>query len=114
MLGRSLRVGTHAQLIVRRQDDGKLIMALLDQASTNGTYVNGEEIGFSAHLLSDRDAIEVGSHVLLLLAVDQMALGREGKESSFDWDGLMTKILADEQGKNKKDGGIKKLTSPYD
>jgi pSer/pThr/pTyr-binding forkhead associated (FHA) protein len=48
----------HAKIEVKELKDGTFIYFVVDQASTNHTYVNQQAI--TEHLLSDLDVIEIG------------------------------------------------------
>lgn len=54
-----LASGKHAQI---RFQNGQL--KIKDNFSTNGTYVNGEDIGDTAFLLRDKDQIKIGNTIL--------------------------------------------------
>ncbi len=68
--------GLHALLHIRRsRNDHRLLVAVMDQQSTNGTLVNGVDIEYGPQTLKDRDIIKVGSHELLMVLIDRVEYG---------------------------------------
>ncbi len=62
----------HALLAIQRNpgDNNRLIVGLFDQGSANGTFVNGNIIGFSAYQCKNFDKIKIGNYELLLMLFD--------------------------------------------
>lgn len=57
--------GSHAQLLFRNGE-----LKIRDNFSTNGTQVNGVDIGDSPHLLKDGDQIQMGNTHFILRFVE--------------------------------------------
>lgn len=65
----------HASLNVRRsKNDNRLMFVIKDENSTNGVFVNGEDIEYQPRELTDRDIIKIGDYQLLLIIIDKIAL----------------------------------------
>lgn len=67
----------HANLHIRRSNDEerKLMIVITDTNSTNGTVVNGKDIGINGHIsLQHHDKILVGNYELAFLMIDREAL----------------------------------------
>ena len=90
----------HAILNIRHSvNDGRLLVAISDQNSSNGTVVNGRDIEFTPAELNSGDVIKIGSHELVILYVDRNAKGLSIAED----------LQASKQPKTKS-----QFTSPYD
>lgn len=61
--------GIHAQLVFRNG-----VLRIKDSFSTNGTWVNEDDIGDNAVALKNRDTIRIGKTVFRLLLVEDPAL----------------------------------------
>lgn len=73
--------GTHAIINIRRaklpkSNEVKLVYAINDNNSTNGTIVNGEDLVFEGgqRLLNQSDMIDIGNYHLMLICIDTIAL----------------------------------------
>jgi pSer/pThr/pTyr-binding forkhead associated (FHA) protein len=65
----------HALLNVRRsKNDNRLMFVIKDENSTNGVFVNKEDIEYQPRELSDRDIIKIGDYELLLVIIDKITL----------------------------------------
>ncbi|PRY84781.1 FHA domain-containing protein [Mongoliibacter ruber] len=65
----------HAIINTRRsQNDNRLMVVITDQNSTNGVFVNNQDVEYQPRELKDRDKIKIGDFELLLLLVDKIAL----------------------------------------
>jgi predicted component of type VI protein secretion system len=67
----------HAALQIRRSNDDekRLMIVITDTNSTNGTVVNGKDIGINGHIgLQHHDKIMVGNYELVLIMIDQERL----------------------------------------
>lgn len=87
----------HAVLNIRRsKKDNRLMFAIVDMCSEEGTLVNGEDIEFTTTELSTGDKIMVGGYELLLLSFDKdqqslttnNAFNDASKNSSMRWQDL--------------------------
>jgi pSer/pThr/pTyr-binding forkhead associated (FHA) protein len=88
----------HAILNIRHSvNDGRMLVAISDQNSSNGTIVNKKDIEFTTLELNNEDIIQMGSHEFGLLFISRYAKGLEPAE------GLKQSA--------KKSG---QYTSPYD
>lgn len=64
----------HATLQIRRSNDEekKLMIVITDTNSTNGTVVNGKDIGINGHVsLQHHDRILTGHYELVFIQIDQ-------------------------------------------
>lgn len=67
----------HAALHIRRSNDDekKLMVVITDTNSTNGTVVNGKDIGINGHIsLQHHDKIIIGNYELVMIVIDQERL----------------------------------------
>jgi pSer/pThr/pTyr-binding forkhead associated (FHA) protein len=68
----------HAIINIRHSvNDGRLLVAISDQNSSNGTIVNGRDIEFTPCELSNGDIIKIGYHEFGLLILDRVNKGLE-------------------------------------
>lgn len=67
----------HAVVVVRQmKGTNKVIAAITDTQSTNGTMINGESIGFKAEECHNGDVITIGNNYdLLLILIDTGEIG---------------------------------------
>ena len=64
----------HATLNVRRsKNDNRLMFVIKDENSTNGVFVNEEDIEFKARELKNGDIIKIGDFEMLLTTIDKIA-----------------------------------------
>lgn len=72
----------HAVLVVRQmKNTGKVIAAITDSKSTNGTMINGESIGFNPVECKNGDIITIGNNYeLLVVLIDASELGIKPSE----------------------------------
>lgn len=64
----------HANLQIRRSNDEekKLMVVITDTNSTNGTVVNGKDIGINGHIsLNNHDKIKIGNYELVFMMIDR-------------------------------------------
>ncbi len=67
----------HANLQIRRSNDDekRLLIVITDTNSTNGTVVNGKDIGINGHIsLQHLDKITTGGYELVLILIDRESL----------------------------------------
>lgn len=67
----------HATLHIRRSNDDekKLMVVITDTNSTNGTVVNGKDIGINGHVsLQHHDKIRIGSYEIVFMKIDREQL----------------------------------------
>lgn len=67
----------HAALHIRRSNDDekKLMIVITDTNSTNGTVVNGKDIGINGHIsLQHHDKVIIGNYELVMIMIDQERL----------------------------------------
>lgn len=67
----------HAVLQIRRSNDEekRLMIVITDTNSTNGTVVNGKDIGINGHIpLQHHDKIIIGNYELVFIMIDQERL----------------------------------------
>lgn len=67
----------HAVLAIHRNpgDGNKLSVGILDKGSSNGTFVNGNYIGFNPCHCQTLDRLKIGNYELVLILFDHIALG---------------------------------------
>jgi pSer/pThr/pTyr-binding forkhead associated (FHA) protein len=72
LLSESAVSGVHAVLAVHRNpgDNNRLSVGLIDRGSSNGTFVNGNYIGFNPIQCKNLDKIKIGNYELLLMLFD--------------------------------------------
>lgn len=69
-------VSSHHAVIVTRQGKSGIIAAIKDSESTNGTFINGEPIDFSAEECHGGDIITIGNNYqFLFILIDAAKLG---------------------------------------
>jgi len=75
--------GLHAVLAVHRNpgDNNRLSVGLMDRGSSNGTFVNGNYIGFSPCQCKNLDKIKIGNYELLLMLFDIVDFDMKKAES---------------------------------
>ena len=74
--------GSHAELMVRKQNNGEVIAWITDAHSTNGTMLNGKSLGFNPEACKNGDIITIGdSYELLIILIDQVGLGLKVKDN---------------------------------
>jgi len=66
----SLASRLHAQIRTVKSEQGKGEYILCDLGSTNGTFVNGEQISAPRRLM-DNDKIKIGNHILKFALLDE-------------------------------------------
>ena len=73
----------HAVIVVRQiKSTGKIIAAISDERSTNGTLLNGETLGFTPEECHNGDIITVGdNYELLLILIDPTEHGLKVAEN---------------------------------
>jgi pSer/pThr/pTyr-binding forkhead associated (FHA) protein len=67
----------HANLQIRRSNDDekKLMVVVTDTNSTNGTVVNGKDIGINGHIsLQHLDKIKIGNYDMVFMMIDREKL----------------------------------------
>lgn len=67
----------HATLHIRRSNDEekKLMVVITDTNSTNGTVVNGKDIGINGHVpLKHHDVIKIGNYDIVFMMIDRELL----------------------------------------
>ena len=67
----------HATIQIRRSNDDekKLMIVVSDTNSTNGTVVNGKDIGINGHInLQHHDKILMGNYELMVMLIDRERL----------------------------------------
>lgn len=67
----------HANLQIRRSNDDekKLMVVITDTNSTNGTVVNGKDIGINGHIsLQHLDKIKIGNYDMVYMMIDREKL----------------------------------------
>lgn len=63
--------GNHAVIVVRQQEGKGVIASIKDPESTNGTRLNGTQLGFDAEACHNGDIITIGNNYeLLLILID--------------------------------------------
>lgn len=69
----------HASLNIKQMKSTKKILASIrDEGSSNGIFVNDEELDYSVHEVFNNDKILVGeNYMLVLILIDAVALGLE-------------------------------------
>ena len=88
----------HAILNIRHSiNDGRMLVAISDQNSSNGTIVNKKDIEFNSFELKNEDVVQIGNHELGLLFLDRNA-----------------KELKPMEGVKKSARSSGQYTSPYD
>ena len=68
----------HATIHIRRSNDEekKLLMVITDTNSTNGTVVNGKDIGINGHVsMEDGSKVLIGNYELAFVSIDRDKLG---------------------------------------
>lgn len=82
----------HAVLTVHRNpgDGNRLNVGLMDKASSNGTFINEEYIGFNPHQCKNFDKLKIGNYELLLMLFDSVNFNMRKSEifvsrSDFDY-----------------------------
>jgi len=72
VLSESLVSGVHAVLAVHRNpgDNNRISIGLMDRGSSNGTFVNGNYIGFNPCQCKNLDKIKIGNYEMLLMLFD--------------------------------------------
>ena len=76
-LGEKLVSDHHATIQIRRSNDDekRLMIVISDTNSTNGTVVNGKDIGINGHIsLQHHDKIVVGNYELVVMLIDRERL----------------------------------------
>jgi len=64
----------HAALHIRRSNDDekKLMIVITDTNSTNGTVVNGKDIGINGHIsMQHHDKLIIGNYELVMIMINQ-------------------------------------------
>lgn len=61
--------GNHAVIVVRQQEGRGVIASIKDPESTNGTRLNGVQLGFDAEACHNGDVITIGTNYELLLVL---------------------------------------------
>lgn len=64
----------HANLQIRRSNDDekKLMIVITDTNSTNGTVVNGKDIGINGHIsLQHLDKVKIGNYEMVFIMIDR-------------------------------------------
>lgn len=76
-LAESLVSDNHAVIAVHRNpgDGNRLNVGIIDKGSSNGTFVNGNYIGFTACQVKNMDKIQIGNYDMLLLLFDAVDYG---------------------------------------
>ncbi|MGV8135178.1 MAG: FHA domain-containing protein [Mangrovibacterium sp.] len=74
VLSESSVSGLHSILAVHRNpgDNNRLNVGLIDRGSSNGTFVNGNYIGFNPYQCKNLDKIKIGNYELLLMLFDRV------------------------------------------
>lgn len=95
--------GVHAVLAVHRNpgDNNKLSVGMMDKGSSNGTFVNGNYIGFNPCQCKNLDRIKIGGYELLLMlfdAVDYDMKKSENFVSKVDFDYADRDIYTSDDG----------------
>ena len=86
----------HAVIIIRQGKTG-LIAAIKDSESTNGTFINGEPIDFSAEECHNGDILTIGNNYkLLFILIDP---SKAGLETSKDF--ISTQVEGDEEAEDE-------------
>lgn len=64
--------GVHAVLAIHRNpnDGNRISIGIMDRGSSNGTFVNGDYIGFNPCQCKNMDKIKIGNYELLLMVFD--------------------------------------------
>jgi pSer/pThr/pTyr-binding forkhead associated (FHA) protein len=73
----------HAILTVHRNpgDNNRLNVGIMDKASSNGTFVNEEYIGFNPRQCKNFDKLKIGNYELLLMLFDAVNFGLKKSEN---------------------------------
>lgn len=98
----------HAILNVRRsKNDNRLMYVIVDQTSTNGVFINGEDIEYQPKECKNLDRIQIGDYDLLLISIDKAALNLKSNEKLIVE--LCSKPLANDNSDKYKNS----FTDPY-
>jgi len=72
----------HATLMVRRsKKDSRLMFIIKDENSTNGVFVNNEDIEYQPKELNERDIVKIGDYEILVIIIDKIIHKLETKEN---------------------------------
>lgn len=81
-LGEDRVTEIHANLTVRRSGkDNRLMFVLTDASSTNGTFVNEEDIEYTPKELQHGDIVKIGGYELLIFVIDTEKLNLKVNEN---------------------------------